>query len=211
MTTPAPLVRQVDLRQLAGFARRLVDTLRQTPDVEVLAALRVGVHAHCPQCQLRLFGEDMLVLGSGQAPDPETSAKLHRLAQGFCGRQGCEGLFYEFTFDPVPGVDWEHVLADTLPSVEPGAEEAPPAGAAAEARSRRTRRRVALGLAVLLVLLLVRHLMTGGTIPWIREPRRFTADPSTLPRLGETNVAPPVPAGTPAPRTFRVAPDTERP
>jgi hypothetical protein len=66
---------------------------------------------------------------------------------------------------------------------------------------------VALGLAVVVLLLLVRHLMTGGTLPWIREPRRFTADPATMPKLGRTNTeAPPVLSDTNRPRTFRAAP-----
>jgi hypothetical protein len=209
MPDPAPLTRQVDLRGIAGFAQALVAALRATPGVEVLAALRAGVHATCPQCQLRLFGEDVLALAASQAPSPETSPKLHRLAQGFCGRQSCNGLFYEFTFDPVPGVDWERVLAQTEPA---GAEAAtaaitgPAAAPAGDAR-KRTRQRVALGVAVIVGLLLVRHILTGGTIPWLREPRRFTADPATMPRLGETNTTPPAPSGTNAPRTFRAAPE----
>jgi hypothetical protein len=200
----------VDLRGIAGFARALVAALRQTPGIEALAALRAGVHATCPQCQLRLFGEDVLALAASQAPGPETSPKLHRLAQGFCGRQSCNGLFYEFTFDPVAGVDWERVLAQTEPAGAEAASAAVAGPAAADPAGdtrKRTRLRLALGLAVVVVLLLVRHVMTGGTIPWLREPRQFTADPATMPKLGETNTAPPAPSGTNAPRTFRAAPE----
>lgn len=213
MPDHTPLTRQVDLRGIAGFAQALVAALRATPGVEVLAVLRAGVHATCPQCQLRLFGEDVLALAASQAPSPETSPKLHRLAQGFCGRQSCNGLFYEFTFDPVPGVDWEKMLAQTEPA-DAGAATAAVTGPAvtpAGHTRKRTRQRVALGVAVIVVLLLVRHIMTGGTIPWVREPRRFTADPATMPKLGETNTAPPASSGTNAPRTFRAAPEPGRP
>lgn len=214
MPDSAPLIRQVDLRGIAGFAQALVAVLRQTPGVETLAALRAGVHAVCPQCQLRLFGEDVLALAGSQAPSPETSPKLHRLAQGFCGRQSCNALFYEFTFDPVPGVDWEQVLAQTEPAGVEAASAAvagPVVAAPAGETRKRTRQRVTLGVAVIVVLLLVRHVMTGGTIPWLREPRRFTADPATMPRLGETNTTLPAPAGTNAPRTFRAAPERRGP
>ncbi len=203
---PAPLGRPVDLRNLAALARGLVAALRNRPGVEPLSVLRAGVHAHCPQCQCRLFGEDVLALAASEAPAPETSPKLHRLAQGYCARQGCESRFYEFTFDPVPGVDWETLLAelDATPGAPAAEASVPAAGAPAAGR---TRLRVAVGLALLVVLLVVRHILTGGTIPWIREPRRFTADPATVPKLGQTNTAPVfAPADTNRPRTFRAAP-----
>lgn len=203
-----PLTRPVDLAGLTGFARALVSALREQPGVEVLAALRAGVHATCPQCQFRLFGEDVLALAASEAPAPETSPKLHRLAGGYCARQGCESRFYEFTFDPVPGVDWDGLLAALEAAAgEVSAKSAATAEAAAAAAQRRTRRRVALGLAVVGVLLLVRHILSGGAIPWIREPRRFTADPATMPRLARTNTeAPPALLTTNRPRTFRAAP-----
>jgi hypothetical protein len=207
---PVPLSRSVDLQSVAAFARELVAALRQRPGVEALNVLRAGVHAHCPQCQFRLFGEDVLALAASQAPAPETSPKLHRLAQGYCARQGCESRFYEFTFDPVPGVDWETLLAALDAALGAQAEAAATeaaAPAAAAAAPGRTRLRVAVGLALIVVLLVVRHVLTGGAIPWIREPRRFTADPATMPKLGQTNTEPfRAPADTNRPRTFRAAP-----
>jgi hypothetical protein len=208
---PAFQTRQVDLAGVAAFARGLVAALREQPGVDVLAALRSGVHAHCPQCQFRLFGEDVLALAASEAPAAETSPKLHRLAGGYCARQGCDGRFYEFAFDPVPGVDWSSLLARLEAGAGAEATGAaaavPGAAVAAGAARRRTRRRVVLGLAVVVVLLLVRHILTGGAIPWIREPRRFTADPATMPRLGQTNTeAPPALPDTNRPRTFRAAP-----
>ncbi len=204
------LTRQVDLRLAVAFAQSLVAAVRSAAgSADALAILRSGVHAECPQCHLRLFGEDVLALAGSEAPQAEVSPKLHRLAQGFCGRQDCEALFYEFTFDPAPPVDWAAVLAQVDGAVTPEASEA---GAAETALAdqkaiakKRTRLRVLAGLAVVLLLLLARHLMTGGTIPFLREPRRFTADPASLPHLGETGAPPPSPATNKA-RTFRAAP-----
>lgn len=210
MSEAVSQARQVDLAGVAAFARGLVAALRERPGVDVLAALRSGVHAHCPQCQFRLFGEDVLALAASEAPAAETSPKLHRLAGGYCARQGCDGRFYEFSFDPVPGVDWPSLLAglDTRAGAEAtGAAAVSEATVAAGGQRRRTRGRVVLGLAVVVVLLLVRHILTGGSIPWIREPRRFTADPATMPKLGQTNIeAPPALTDTNRPRTFRAAP-----
>lgn len=211
MSEAAAHIRSVDLAGLAPLARALVTALRDQPGLDPLAVLQAGVRAHCPQCQFRLFGEDVLALAVSEAPAPETSPKLHRLAQGFCARQGCDSRFYEFSFDPVEGVDWEAVLND--PAVTGTAASAPEPGTGAEpvtAARRRSRRRVLAGLAVIGLLLLARHWMTGGTIPWIREPRRFTADPATLPALGRTNTEPPAAlTGTNRPRTFRAAPPAE--
>ncbi len=204
------LTRQVDLRQVVTFAQNLLAAVRGAAGkVDMLAILRAGVHAECPQCHLRLFGEDVLALAGSEAPQAEVSPKLHRLAQGFCGRQGCEALFYEFTFEPAPPVDWSVVLAQVDSAVAPETGEV--ATAAAEvanskaAAKKRTRLRVLAGLAVVVLLLLARHLMTGGTIPFLREPRHFTADPKSVPHLGETGAPPPAPATNQA-RTFRAAP-----
>lgn len=209
--SPSPLTRRVDLRGTTEFARALVEALRAAAGPEVLPALRGGVHGVCPQCQLRLFGEDVLALAASEAPHPEVSPKLHRLSQGFCGRQGCGALFYEFTFDPVPDLDWARVLGDA--DVALGVNATPVVAAEQTATAtraharRRTTLRVVAGLGVVGLLLVVRHILTGGTIPWVREAEQFTADPATVPRRGETNVgAPVVPArDTNAPGPFRAA------
>lgn len=210
--TQNPLIRQIDLRSGTAFARSLVAALQSTVGgAQLLPVLRAGVHAHCPQCQLRLFGEDVLALAGSEAPDPQVSAKLHRLAQGFCGRQGCEALFYEFQFDPVESVDWEKVLAQVEATGGPLATDT----AVAEqelaerkaAAKRRTRLRVAVGVALVVLLLAVRHVMTGGTIPFVREAQRFTADPATVPKLGETNQVIDGTAKGATGRVFRAAPE----
>jgi hypothetical protein len=207
-----PIVtRQVDLRGCAAFANALVTALRGVRGIEVLPALRAGVRGACPQCHLRLFGEDVLALGASEAPQADVSPKLHRLSQGFCGRQGCEALFYEFTFEPVTGVDWPRVLADTDAGLGVGATPVVAAEQAVETTRatarKRTTLRVALGVGIVVVLLVVRHILTGGTIPLLREAKQFTADPATMPRLGATNAAPPKPGArdTNTPGVFRAA------
>lgn len=205
------LIRQVDLRHIAAFARSLVATLRSVASGgDLVKVLQGNVHAHCPQCQFQLFAEDLLALSASEAPDPNVSAKLHRLSQGFCGRQGCEALFYEFSFETVEGVDWPKVLADAEAAGGPQASET----AVAEqeiaqhkvAARRRTRRRVLLGVGLVLLLLLVRHVLTGGTIPFIREARHFTADPTSVPKRGQTNVVTPAAGPGEKERTFKAAP-----
>lgn len=213
--TENPLIRQVDLRSGTAFARSLVAALQSTVGgAQLLPVLRAGVHAHCPQCQLRLFGEDVLALTGNEAPDPQVSAKLHRLAQGFCGRQGCEALFYEFQFDPVESVDWEKVLAQVEATGGPQATETAVAeqelAARKAAAKRRTRLRVAVGVALVVLLLAIRHVMTGGTIPFVREAQHFTADPATLPKLGETNHVIDGTANGATGRVFRAAPEPGR-
>ena len=210
-----PLIRQVDLRHVAAFARSLIASLRAAAGGADLVKLLQGhVHAHCPQCQLRLFAEDVLALAGNEAPDPKVSAKLHRLSQGFCGRQGCEALFYEFSFEAVEGVDWPKVLADLEATGGPQASETAVAeqelAAHRASARRRTWQRVLLGLGLVLLLLVVRHVMTGGTIPFLREARHFTADPASVPKLGETNVVVPVPGKAAEPKGFKAAPEPGR-
>jgi hypothetical protein len=209
MPESSALTRHVDLRGCTAFARNLIGALGATGGGDLLPKIRAGVHAECPQCHMRLVGEEVLVLAGAQEPDPAVSPKLHRLWQGYCGRNGCDANFYEFEFDPVAGVDWSALLGQ-MESAAPEAFTEPAAVAAEQAavqadRKKRSMRRALLGVGVVLMLLFVRQWMSGGAIPFIREPRRFTADPETIPKLGETNAPPP--AGTNQPRTFRAAPE----
>ena len=147
MSETPTVTRQVDLRGCAAFANALVTALRGVRGIEVLPALRAGVRGACPQCHLRLFGEDVLALGASEAPQADVSPKLHRLSQGFCGRQGCEALFYEFTFEPVTGVDWPRVLADTDAALGVGGTPAVAAEQAVETTRTTARKRTALRVA----------------------------------------------------------------
>jgi hypothetical protein len=58
-----------------------------------------------------------------------------------------------------------------------------------------------------LLLLLIRHVLTGGTIPFIREARHFIADPASVPKRGQTNAVAPAPGPGAKERTFKAAPE----
>jgi hypothetical protein len=80
-------------------------------------------------------------------------------------------------------LDWNQVKSALSTQLEAVAESATGEEAARLAELARAQKRkwlrVGLGLLVLLLLLMVRQWYRGGTIPFLREPEKFRADPSS--------------------------------
>jgi hypothetical protein len=179
--------RQVELSSCGAFVRALLRSLEDAGvrDEHLQQVLQEAVHPVCATCGLHLRAKDLILLSSSEAPDPAVDAKAHRLWQGYCGRSGCEARYYEFAFNPHPAVDWAGILraAEGLSIEDVPAKAAQPETAEmAEARLKRRRltRRVLAGAVVVAILLLARHWMTGGTIPFIREPADYQVDPTSV-------------------------------
>ncbi len=192
-SSPAPppaepagvVVHRVDLPSLSRFAEQLVSGLRAVlgRDELVTLTLRDKVQTACPQCGLTLTADDLQALATPAGGDPADNSKLHRLRQGYCARNGCSGYFYQFTFQP--GVDWSKVfggaIGDSAAATSEAAIAAEHERLAAAAERQRRRLRILIGVGIVLLLLLLRQWFTGGTIPFLREPRQFHAAPASAP------------------------------
>ncbi len=180
-----PLTRQLELTGCSGFWQNLRLALRQAgvADAPLPDLLESSVAGECVQCGIRLTTEDLLALSASDPADDAAHPKVARLRQGYCARNGCASYAYLLTFNAHPGVDWPKILA----AVESAGQEQH-AEVAAEAEAQQIGRREArkkrmlklvAGIALLLLLLLIRQWITGGPIPILREPKEYTVDPAS--------------------------------
>jgi hypothetical protein len=135
-----------------------------------------SVKASCLKCGISVKGEE-LVLVCAAPNSSQLSTKLQRLRQGYCARLTCDSYFYQLSFSPLPGLEWDEALPpqqDKEP--EPLPLENTEAGIEQLSRRKAFYRRLAIGSLVLLGIIFLRQLYVGGTIPLIREPEDFKVD-----------------------------------
>jgi len=187
MSTHVPAPEHVRLDSLRSFHARLVQALdAQSPPVGPAAEIIVAsLSLQCEQCAIQISGAEWMATLSAENRDVLDDPRLVRLHQGYCPRKDCQSYYGRVRFKPVPGVDWTNVLKQfqTMPS-EP---EQHAAAAAVTARSNMGRRqmglRLVLGGIAILVLLVLRRLYTGGSIPLLRPAHKFEIDPASTPTL----------------------------
>ena len=152
-------------------------------DAQLPGFLEATVTGECVQCGIRLTAEELLALSETSPADGAANPKVARLRQGYCARNGCASYAYLLTFKAHPAVDWPKILAAVESSgqeqhAEVAAEAEAQQIARREARKKRVLKIVA-GIALLLLLLLIRQWITGGPIPILREPKKYTVDPTS--------------------------------
>jgi len=181
-----PIIRQEHLHGLPHFCLNLAEALKRiVPDEARRRTLaRTSLSGECVLCGLNVNGEEFLAVGASEAEAATANAKIARLRQGYCGRNGCDSCFYRLTFYPYPDLDWAQAFTQSETVQEEQREEAK--AEVAEVKGlRRVHRwklagRVLIGLTVLCLLYVIRQWYTGGTIPILREPEKFRVDPASL-------------------------------
>lgn len=154
--------------------------------------------AECLQCGIQVTGEELGQLALASPHDPPTDPRLARLLQGYCARKDCDSYYYRLVFQAHPKVDWNRVARATSGTPAPAPAATPTSG------DRPGRfwfledprvRRVGIGIAILLVLLVLRHFALGGRVPFLHRSPKYTVDPASVtdPSLGK-------PARNPIPR-----------
>jgi len=181
MTEESSLLRQEHIQNLGQFSRALAEAVERSalgPDT-LRQALRAALSAECVQCAIRVTGEELLGL-SDPAIAPVANSRVARLRQGYCARNHCDSYYYRLMFAVHPDIDWPRLLAQIESTGGEGGGAAP--GDATlkiatqnPARARRFSR-VAIGVAILAMLWILRQWYRGGTIPWVREPENFQVD-----------------------------------
>lgn len=172
---------QQHLQTLCRFSLALVEAIKQSnlkPE-HLQQAVPALLSGECVQCHIRVNGEELLALSNPTAPD-EADSRVGRLRQGYCARKGCNSYYYRLTFASHPDIDWANLLSQTE-SVNEGQssrDAAASTGAAGAKRAARLGlvRRALIGMAVAVILLVIRQWYLGGRIPFIREPENFEVD-----------------------------------
>jgi hypothetical protein len=158
--------------------------------------------ATCVQCELGLTGEELSQLALAESAEQLGEPKLARLRQGYCGRDGCDSYYYNVRFEDHPRVNWE-ILIPALKTAPPPPAAPTPAPDRAEADAVAVgwrawvasgNRRIVLGLALLLILLVVRHFWLGGRVPFLHAKPHYRINTNSIP-----GVPPPPQPPPPAP------------
>ena len=175
------LERQEHVQNLSRFSQRLAGALGKCapgPD-QLRPALRAALSGECLQCGIRITGEELIEL-SQPAKTAESNPKIARLRQGYCARNHCDSYYYRLMFAVHPDIDWPRLLAQIESTGGEGGGAAPgdttPKIATQNPARARRFSRVAIGVAILAMLWILRQWYRGGTIPWVREPENFQVD-----------------------------------
>ena len=172
------------IRALTNFAELVQHAINTAAKpAEVRPAYAAAFEAECLGCQIRLNGEELLLLADENA---KRTAKLDRLHKGYCARHGCDSRFYRLTCNPAPAVDWRAILAIkdgyvSAPETDlTNSENEPPT----PSNRKRHLLIASAAIALLAFLAIAWQLYTGGTIPLLRQPEQFQVDTFPDPLLG---------------------------
>ncbi|MBK9140453.1 MAG: hypothetical protein IPM17_17120 [Verrucomicrobia bacterium] len=170
----------VPVSGLIGLQQKLVAGLTAygVSGAELSELFGRDVTAICVKCGMTVSGDELATVALAASAEALSEPKLARLRQGYCGRNGCDSNYYTVRLAANSKVDWDRVLLGPAePTPEP--ETAPPgeqelaAGAASERAQRRRWWRVGVGVAALLILLVIRHVMEGGRIPLLQPKMEY--------------------------------------
>jgi len=172
-------VLQMTIRELAGFTKNLGEEIERQPNADKLRpAAEESLSGECVQCSIRVSGTDLLKSGIPEEVDP----KLERLRSGYCARNGCDSNFYRVNCAPHPLLDWPKLLHREREITQTKVEEQKvEVDLARTARRHRNLLRTATVIGVLFLVIILRQIYVGGTIPLLREPEEFKVDRGVAP------------------------------
>ena len=142
------------------------------------------VSANCVLCGIGIKGDDLIAVSLAHGPEQLADPRLGRLKQGYCCRRSCDSYYYDLSFAPHRDVNWEKIVErltalETKAPVPREREIVPPSE---EQIARRALRfKVAAGAGLVLVLLLLKHVLSGGSLPGLHRAPKYSVDPKSLP------------------------------
>jgi hypothetical protein len=183
MTPPSSDRVKVRTDGLAAFYSALATALTENglSGARLNELFAKSVAAECVQCGTALSGDEMGALALADPNAELANPKLRRLKLGYCGSAGCNSYFYMVSLNPYPDVDWSQIVAKVESRTAPLEHEpvAVPEIALPASPRRKLFLRVAVGVLIILVLLLIRHVWSGGRIPLLQSAPKYQVDPAT--------------------------------
>jgi hypothetical protein len=152
---------------------------------EALHDVTIGhVSANCVLCEIQINGGDLNTMSLAHPAAELSDPRLARLKQGYCCRRGCDSYYYDLVFAPHPSVHWEKIVEKLSAAGTPVANEEEferPDRSRKDAARRTLLLKIAASVGVVLLLLLVKHLMSGGSLPGLHREPKYRVDPASLP------------------------------
>jgi len=172
MTQIATTIAQIGIQRLPALHSSLTETLSEGGfnSVQLSEIFSAYVSAECVLCGTRVTGEEMGGITSAAEKPLAPDSKFGRLRHGSCARSGCISAYYRVHLREYPNLDWTKIR-----------EKATEDDAFKEANTARRRLliRLALGVAVILILLLWRCIMYYGHVPLLQKPHKYNIDPAS--------------------------------
>lgn len=192
MSQSSSQVAQVRIDALPACYQAILEalTLADMTAAELDDTFRHYVAAECLQCGTRVTGEELGQIALAIDTTPDANAKIARLRNGYCVREGCDSYYYRLVFIDHPKIDWGKLAAGLAQTgAAPPAPTLPPKryGAASLWLEDRRTRWVLAGIGILLALLVARHFFTGGRIPFLHQKPAYVVDPASAPPAHRTN------------------------
>ena len=143
-----------------------------------------NVRVECVLCGIEVKGDDLSAMALAAQAEDLADPRLARLKHGYCCRRSCDSYYYRLLFAPHPAVNWEKITEKLA-----GAKAQASSGKGGEEQSRPQENpakkalaiRIAAGVGLVLVLLLCRHLLLGGSLPGLQRTSKYTVDPASIP------------------------------
>ena len=140
------------------------------------------VSAACVLCDIQVKGDDLSAVVLAPQGGPLAEARLARLKQGYCCRRSCDSYYYKLVFAPHASVNWEKILEKLADAKAQTGDEKADEGVDRKDPARRALViKVAAAVGLVLVLLLCKHLISGGSLPGFQRAPKYTVDPNSLP------------------------------
>ncbi|MGC8990480.1 MAG: hypothetical protein ACP5MD_10185 [Verrucomicrobiia bacterium] len=185
---------QVRIDALPACYQAILEALAvaELPADEISDVFKHYVTAECLQCGTRVTGDELGQLALGNQLQPDEDQKLFRLKTGYCASSGCESYYYRLILTEHPKVDWTG-LAQSLANAAAASTTTPEpqkqkhAGTLAPWLQHPQARRVLAGIAILIALLVARHFMTGGRLPFVHKKPVYVVDPASVSPRQSTN------------------------
>ena len=136
------------------------------------------VRGECVQCGIRISGDDMAQVALAGDKTGMADSRLGRLRQGYCARRGCDSYYYRIHFDDYPDLEWTKIRQKAGNPMVAGQPTGMKETGATTIRNWLLIR-LAVGLAVLLILLLFWHIRYYGYVPFVQKPHKYTIAPAS--------------------------------
>ncbi len=185
------LVREEPFTALKEFSRVFAKAISAFAmgDQKKLSAIRSAFWLECSFCRMQVGGEEILSM-SGPSDSSRANPTIKRIMSGHCGREGCESPKCCLFFSRDLAVEWPEIFVH-VQKIQNSEKRAAAKGGGKKrfAFKRfafrfawpriplRTLGRVGIGMAILAIVLFVRHWHAGGRIPLLREPEKFRVAP----------------------------------
>jgi hypothetical protein len=176
---------QVKLDTLPALHRELVKALGRArlSANDLNEVITRCVRATCVVCHFQTTGTDLHTVALANPGEALSDPRLARLQQGYCCRRGCDSYYYHLQFAPYPACDWQRIVAQLAATpLTPGT--GPTEDVVAPCECDHGRRKFVLRAAAAAILLLtvygIRHVWSGGSVPGVRRPPKYSADPASI-------------------------------